>query len=118
MAINPVLVQFGSVGGSPINCDLSRLEDGFTVRVLLTSDYTTLRPAGLPTRPSMTGTSVDRMDFPQTIPNGTILTVFTAEADALIAAGAAVVVGGAVKVLQTEAGLTLMSEAGVAIQTE
>lgn len=90
MTINPRLVQHGTVGGSPINVDLSRLEHGVAVRVRLTANYAISGGSGVPSRPSMTGASAPNLDYPRTIPSGTTLSLHKGEADALVAAGAAV----------------------------
>jgi hypothetical protein len=89
MAVNPRLVQHGSVGGTAINVDMSRIEHSLPVKVQLTANYAMLHPPGAPTRPSMTGVAAAGLDYPRTVPTGTVLSLFKAEADALVTAGAA-----------------------------
>jgi hypothetical protein len=89
MTSNPKLVAHGSVGGVPINVDLSRVEHGFTQRVRLTANYSLFTGGGIPTRPSFTGASQQNLEYPRTIASGTYLTLLAGEAAALIAAGAA-----------------------------
>lgn len=89
MAINAKLVQHGSVGGTPINVDLARLEHGAPVKVRLSSAYTILCGTGIPARPSFTGAPAGSLEFPRTIASGTTLTLLKGEADALVTAGAA-----------------------------
>lgn len=89
MAINAKLVQHGSVGGTPINVDLSRIEHGAPVKVHLSSNYTILCGTGIPTRPAFTGAAAASLEFPRTIASGTTLSLLKGEADALVTAGAA-----------------------------
>jgi len=89
MALNPKLVRHGSVGGTAINVDLARIEHGAPVKVRLTADYAIEHPPGAPSRPSMTGAPAAGLDYPRTVASGTVLTLIKAEADALVAAGAA-----------------------------
>lgn len=88
MTINAKLVQHGSVGGTPINVDMARLEHGFTKKVLLSSNYSMLHVPGMPSRPSFTGCAAANLDYPRTVTSGTTLTLHAGEADALVAAGA------------------------------
>jgi hypothetical protein len=112
--IYPNYVKLGTANSTDILVDLSRLEDGHIGRVQLAYAYTTVRPAGMPTRPSMTGTAILGMDFPQTIPAGTALSCLQAEADALVAAGVATSLGP----LTTESGIVITTETGTPIGTE
>lgn len=64
------------------NCD--------TTNTKLLTDYDMQSPPGYPSRPSCTGTNVPQ--YPHTLQAGTTLTLLKVEADALIAAGAAVAV--------------------------
>jgi hypothetical protein len=89
MAINPKLVQHGSVGGTPINVDMARIEHGAPVKVHLTANYALLSGPGIPARPSFTGAPVAGLDYPRTIVSGTALLLLKGEADALVTAGAA-----------------------------
>jgi hypothetical protein len=88
MTINAKLVAHGTVGGTPINVDLARLEHGYTQKVLLTSNYTMFSGGGIPSRPGFTGAKASNLDFPRTIAAGTTLTLLPGEAAALVAAGA------------------------------
>jgi hypothetical protein len=116
MTVNAEYVQVGTVFGStPVNADMAQfVSDCGIVTVQLATDYATLCPYGMPTRPGMTGTSPDRADVPQTIPQGSYITVFQCEADALSAAGALPVPGDVL----TEAGASLATEGGSRIATE
>jgi hypothetical protein len=89
MTEGPQLVQHGSVGGTPINVDVTYYDTTAPVRVRLTQNYSIERAIGLPSRPSMTGCAVGNLDYPCVIPSGTTIAVFRAEAAALIAANAA-----------------------------
>lgn len=89
MAQNPKLVQHGTVSGTPINVDISRIEPGTPVKVLLTVNYTVLPTPAVPTRPSFTGAAAASLDYPRVIPSGTTLSLLKGEADALVTAGAA-----------------------------
>jgi len=89
MGINPRLVQHGTAGGTAINVDMARIEHGAPVKVQLSANYAMLSGPGIPTRPSMTGTSAVNLDYPRTIVSGTVLTLLKGEADALVTAGKA-----------------------------
>ena len=89
MALNPKLVQHGTVGGTPINVDVTRLEHNVSVRVQLSGNYARVHPPGMPSPPDMTGVAALSLDFPKTIPSGTVMRFLKAEADALVAAAAA-----------------------------
>lgn len=88
MAINPKLVQHGTVGGVALNVDMARIEHGAPVKVHLTSNYTILSGAGIPSRPGFTGASAGNLDYPRVIPSGTTVSFLKGEADALVTAGA------------------------------
>jgi len=92
MSESPRLIQHGTVGGTPINVDMARIEHSAPVRVRLTAAYAMLHPPGIPSRPGMTGASAANLDYPRTIATGTTLTLLKGEADALVTAGAAVYV--------------------------
>jgi len=89
MALNPKLVNTGTAGGTAINADMSRIEPSAPVRVQLSANYATLHNPGDPTRPDFTGCAVGNLDFPKTVPSGTILHLLAAEAAALVTAGKA-----------------------------
>lgn len=89
MANNPKLVQHGTVGATAINVDMARLEFNAPVRVQLSGNYARLKVPGSPTPPDMTGAAAANLDYPRTIPSGTIMAFVKGEADALVAAGAA-----------------------------
>lgn len=98
--IYPNLVTVGSIndGATPIEVDVSGGDRGPlgaaespAVEVTLTTAYTLANPmpAGYPTLPGLTG--AQKAEFPgQVFTSGTTLMVLAQEADALIAAGAAV----------------------------
>lgn len=90
MAEGPRILQHGTAGATPINVDVKRIEHGTLAKVQLTTTYTRLHPPGMPAPPGMTGVAASGLDYPRTIPSGTTLTLFKHEADALVAAGAAV----------------------------
>jgi hypothetical protein len=74
-----------------IHANVVTLGSDAPVAVTLTHDYQILaRPPGYPSRPSFTGTRAADLDYPKTIPNGTTISVLRCEANALIAASAAV----------------------------
>jgi hypothetical protein len=83
----PSLVQVGTIGATAINVDVSFLYPATLTRVLLSQPYSITRPPGYPSRPSMTGTSAQSLDFARTIAAGVTLTLLKVEADAIIAAG-------------------------------
>ena len=89
MSAGPTLpVQTGMVGGAPIiaavNCaTLARLRT-----VTLSADYARAPDPGYP-NPNPGGEVPTLTAAPQTIPAGTTLALFSDEADALVAAGAA-----------------------------
>jgi hypothetical protein len=83
------IVQHGTVGVTPINVDLSRVDHGATKRVQLSANYAMLHGPGIPWRPSFTGAAAANLDFPRTVASGAQLTLHVGEANALIAAGAA-----------------------------
>jgi len=82
-------VQHGTAGATPINVDLSRIDHGSTRKVQLTSNYTLLCGAGIPTRPGMTGASQANLEYPRTLSSGTQITLSAEEAAALVTAGKA-----------------------------
>lgn len=87
--INPKLVTHGTVNGTAVQVDLSRLETGFTKRVTLSMNYAAVTGPGIPARPCFTGCAAANLDSAKTIPSGTTLTLLAGEAAALVAAGAA-----------------------------
>jgi hypothetical protein len=89
MANNNKPVQHGTVGGSPINVDMARIDHGQTRRVTLSANYAMTSGPGIPSRPSMTGCATAGLDYPRTLASGTVLTLQANEAAALVAAGAA-----------------------------
>lgn len=90
MALNPKLVQHGTINGStPINVDMSRIEHGAPVKVLLSTAYTIQCGGGIPARPQFTGAPVSMLEYPRTVASGTKLLLLAGEANALIAASAA-----------------------------
>lgn len=90
MAVNQSLVTHGTVGGTPINVDMSRIDHSTPVKVRLSSAYTTAtRSPGIPTRPGFTGAPYASLDTPKTYAINTVMTVHAAEAAALVAAGVA-----------------------------
>jgi hypothetical protein len=89
MALNPTLVQHGTAGGTAINVDVSRIEPGAPVKVQLTANYSILETPGIPTRPSFTGAAAASLDYPRTVPSGSVLLLLAGEANALVAAGKA-----------------------------
>ena len=89
MTINATLLNHGSAGGTPINVDVSRLEHGAPVKVLLSANYTLASTPNFPTRPGFTGAAAASLDYPRVIPSGTTITLLKGEADALVTAGKA-----------------------------
>jgi hypothetical protein len=85
------LTRHGTINGGAtvINVDVTRIESGVPVKVQLLTSYSIERAFGLPSRPSLTGCSAGNLDFPRTIPSGTVIALFKGEADALVSAGAA-----------------------------
>jgi hypothetical protein len=69
--------------------DMYVLASATAVKVQLTQPYSTTRPPGYPSRPSMTGAAHHSVDYPQTIASGTTLALLPVEAAALVAAGGA-----------------------------
>lgn len=110
----PRLVRSGNIGASPINSDVRSLGSDIAVPVRLLADYVTAQSVGMPTRPSMTGAASANLDYPRTIPAGSILTVLRAEADALVAAGKA----AAGYDLEVETGDTLTTQTTDPVSTE
>lgn len=90
MALNPIIVQHGTAGGTAINVDVSRIESSVPVYVTLSAAYMTLCPPGLPRRPGQTGVAAANAEFPKTLANGTRIALLAAEAAALVTAGKAV----------------------------
>ncbi len=90
MANNVKNVAHGSVGGTTIYVDLARIDHGAAaVKVMLSASYVRARQPGTPAAPGFTGAPAASLDFPRTHPSGSVLTLHKAEADALVAAGAA-----------------------------
>lgn len=91
MSINQKLVQHGTISGgaTPINVDMARLDHGTPVKVTLSTDYAMQHGPGIPFRPSFTGAAAKNLQYPRTIVSGTTVSLLKAEADALVAAGAA-----------------------------
>lgn len=87
---NPNLVQLGTVdaGATAINADVSQ-GLGQAVTVTLLKNYARTGAPGFPAPPSMTGVAAAGLNYPRTIPSGTVITVLQVEATALQAAGAA-----------------------------
>jgi hypothetical protein len=81
----------GTVGGNPVVVDVTFL-GVIGVRIQLTQAWTTAREPGYPSRPSLTGTAAPGLDYPKTIPSGTVMEVMQPEAAALVSMGAAVYV--------------------------
>jgi hypothetical protein len=81
----------GTVNGVPVLADVTFL-GVIGVRIQLTQPWVTAREPGFPARPSMTGTAAAGLDYPRTIPSGTIMEVMQPEAQALVSMGAAVYV--------------------------
>ena len=94
MSEGPRYLTVGTVNGgsTAIRADMISLGSDTAVQVRLTTDYTTVnpRPPGYPTRPSLTGVDPNDLDFPKTIPSGTLLGVLRCEAAALVGAAAAI----------------------------
>jgi hypothetical protein len=87
---NPVTV--GSVGATAIIAELGNgLYPDRTVTVTLSGNYLLARPPGYPLRPWETATN--KVYTNGTVPSGTTLAFYKPEADALIAAGFATLVG-------------------------
>lgn len=86
---NQNLVQHGTVGVTPINVDVTRVDHSVPVKVHLTSNYAMLHPPGMPARPSFTGVAAANLEYPRTVTSGTTLTLLKGEADALVTVGAA-----------------------------
>ena len=83
-------VAHGTVGGTTINVDMARIDHGATsVKVTLSANYTRARQPGTPSAPGFTGAAAALLDYPRTHASGATLTLHKAEADALVAAGAA-----------------------------
>ena len=90
MAINAKNVAHGTVGGTTIFVDLARIDHGAaSVKVTLSGNYVRARQPGTPSAPGFTGAAAASLDYPRTHASGTTLTLHKAEADALVAAGAA-----------------------------
>lgn len=92
---NPSLVTVGSINGgaTPIQVDVRSLGSAVAIRVTLSTNYAMLQPdgaffVGFPFRPQFTGAASPQ--YPHTVPSGTTLALLACEANALIAAGAAV----------------------------
>jgi hypothetical protein len=85
----PRIIQHGTAGGTAINVDVTRIEHSISVKVQLSAAYARTHAPGMPTPPSMTGAAAANLDYPRTIPSGTVLVLFKSEADALVAAGKA-----------------------------
>lgn len=81
--------QAGTAGGAAINVDLLQPLHQGTRTVTLSANYTLAYPPGYPTPPSMTGCAASNLYYPRTVSSGAQLTLLTAEANALIAAGKA-----------------------------
>ena len=96
MPESPRYVTVGTInaGSTAIQADMTSLGSDVAVQVRLSTDYATVnpRPPGYPTRPSLTGVDANDLDYPKTIPSGTILGVLRCEGNALVAAGAATLV--------------------------
>ena len=91
MPESPRLVLLGVANATNIQADVTTLGSAVPVSVTLTASYALAnpRPPGFPFRPSMTGTDAADLDYPRTIPTGTVLEVLACEANALVAAGVA-----------------------------
>lgn len=88
--LNAINVTHGTVNGSNIVVDMSRVEHAAPVRVRLTAAYSIVHPPGGLTRPSFTGAAAPSLEYPRTLASGTVISLHAGEAAALIAAGAAV----------------------------
>ena len=84
-------LRLGSIAGEPLLADIGHLGGELAPRfVTLAVDYLVENPgAGFPVRPCFLGAN-PHPTLPYTIAAGTTVPLFKAEADALIAAGAAV----------------------------
>lgn len=89
MTQNVKNVAHGTVGGTTINVDTTRIDHSVPVKVTLSSNYAMVRPVGAPTRPCFTGASAANLDYPRTVNSGVTLSLHKGEADALVTAGAA-----------------------------
>ena len=88
MSYNPQ--TFGTVGGAPITGDVVPAAGLATkAAVTLTANYDRSPPPGWPRADAGAPVASSLLAFPQTIPSGTTLTLFEAEASALVAANAA-----------------------------
>jgi len=79
----------GTAGGTEIDVDLLQPAHQGSRTVTLSANYTISYPPGYPSPPSMTGCAAANLYYPRTLTNGTQITLSTAEANALIAAGKA-----------------------------
>jgi hypothetical protein len=88
---NPTLpIVYGKVGATPItgNCNSATLAKLQTVTLGATA-YVRSTPPGYPRPDAGAAISSSLYAYPQTIPGGTQITVYSDEAASLIAAGAA-----------------------------
>jgi hypothetical protein len=86
MANNVKNVAHGSVGGTTIYVDLTRIDHGAAaVKVMLSASYVRARQPGTPAAPGFTGAAAASLDFPRTHPSGTVPALVSAE-DARICA--------------------------------
>jgi hypothetical protein len=89
MSEGPRLVNHGTAGGTVINVDVTTIEPSAAVKVQLSASYARLHPPGVPAPPGMAGVAAAGLDYPRTIPSGTVIALFKAEAAALVTAGKA-----------------------------
>jgi hypothetical protein len=92
MANNPSWVCTGKVDGSAILVDVANgLGSDLPIGVVLSANYVLAdpQPIGFPARASHTGPHAGELHFPRTLMAGSRIYVLRAEADALVAAGAA-----------------------------
>ena len=90
-AANPTLpITYGTVGATTItgNVNSATLAAKQTVTLGMT-DFVRSPPPGYPRPDAGAAVATSLYAFAQTIPGGTVITVFSDEASALIAAGAA-----------------------------
>lgn len=86
--LNPNLVVVGSVGGTPVQADVSGgLGSAVPIRVTLSQNYTLATPPGWPQRPFATGADQADLNFPRTLNAGQTYAFLKPEADAIVNGG-------------------------------
>ena len=89
MAESARLVQTGTVGGTPIQVDVTTLGSDVAVKVTINgTDYVATHPPGWPTRPQDTGAAAAEGSV-VTFATGSTVALLRCEAAALVAADAA-----------------------------